>query len=71
MSFKWDLSLDLINPTGLFYPLLLFESHIARMTEITESADIEEIKKENDRIIVKIFGLNYEKFFPQEHQCEK
>jgi hypothetical protein len=33
--------------------------------------DIEEIKKENDRIIMKIFGLKYEKFFPPEHQCEK
>jgi hypothetical protein len=34
------------------------------MTETTENVDIEEIKKENDRIIMKIFGLKYEKVFP-------
>ena len=41
------------------------------MTETTESADIEEIKKENDRIIMKTFGLKYERYFPQEHPVEK
>ena len=41
------------------------------MTETTKDKDIEQIKKENDRIIMKIFGLNYEEFFPQERQDEK
>ena len=59
------------KPARLFYPLLLFEGHITRMTETTESADIEEIKKENDRIIMKTFGLKYERYFPQEHPVEK
>lgn len=56
---------------GLHYPLLLFEGHCTRMTEGNEDIDIEEIKKENDKIIMKIFGLKYEKFFSQEHQDEK
>ena len=38
------------------------------MAETTNEKDIEQIKKENDMIIMKIFGLEYEKFFPQEHQ---
>jgi hypothetical protein len=37
----------------------------------TEKADIEQIKKENDTIIMQILGLNYEKIFAQEHECEK
>ena len=37
----------------------------------TEKADIEQIKKENDSIIMKAFGLDYEKVFAQEGQCEK
>lgn len=41
------------------------------MTEDTEDTDVEEIKKENDKIIMKIFGLQYEKFFPQVNQDEK
>ncbi|MDP9488706.1 MAG: hypothetical protein M3P28_00685 [Thermoproteota archaeon] len=33
------------------------------MTETTDDRDIEEIKEENDKIIMKIFGLKYEKAF--------
>ena len=55
----------------LDYPLLLFEGHSTRMTETTKDKNIEQIKKENDRIIMKVFGLKYEKFFPQERQDEK
>ena len=40
------------------------------MTEI-EKLDIEKIKKDNDRIIMKVFGLDYQKVFAQEDQCEK
>lgn len=62
-------------PLGKFpplnYPLLLFEDHCTGMTDTTKDTDIEEIKKENDRIIMKIFGLQYEKYFSQEHQDEK
>jgi hypothetical protein len=32
--------------------------------------DIEQIKEENERIVVQTLGLNYDEFFPQEHQCE-
>lgn len=48
----------------------MFEVHNT-MTEDTEDTDVEEIKKENDKIIMKIFGLQYGKFFPQENQDEK
>jgi hypothetical protein len=41
------------------------------MIENIDKVNINRIKKENDTIIFKIFGLDYEKFFPQEHQCEK
>ena len=41
------------------------------MTEDKKNADIERIKKENDRMIMKAFGLDYEKIFAQGHQCEK
>jgi hypothetical protein len=41
------------------------------MTEFTENISIEKIKKENEKIIMQTFGVEYEKFFPQEHQCEK
>jgi len=40
------------------------------MSEI-EKIKIEKIKKENDRIIMKAFGLDYQKVFAQEDQCEK
>lgn len=33
--------------------------------------DLEQIKSENDRIIMKAHGLEYEKVFSQDHQCEK
>ena len=33
------------------------------MTEDTEDKDVEEIKKEDDKIIMKIFRLQYENFF--------
>jgi hypothetical protein len=49
----------------------LFEGHCTGVTHTTKDPDIEEIKKENDRIIMKIFGLQYEKYFSQEHQDEK
>jgi hypothetical protein len=39
------------------------------MTEIREN--IEKIMDENDKIIMETLGVYYEKFFPQEHQCEK
>ncbi len=29
------------------------------------------IKQENDKMIMKAYGLEYEKFFPQDHQDEK
>ena len=38
------------------------------MAEVTE--DIEEIKKDNERIIMKTFGLDYEKYFSQERPDE-
>jgi hypothetical protein len=41
------------------------------MTHVTEKDNLEIIKKENEMIIMKTFGVEYEKFFPQEHQCEK
>ena len=41
------------------------------MIKVTEKKDMGNVKKENDRIIMKVFGVNYEKFFPKEHQCEK
>ena len=40
------------------------------MTKI-EKLNIEKIKKDNDRIIMKAFGLDYQKVFAQEDQCEK
>jgi len=61
-----DLSHQVLNLTRIFY-----EVYCTLMTETIEDTDIKEIKKENDRIIMKIFGLDYEKFFPQEHQYEK
>ena len=41
------------------------------MIKVTEKKDIQRVKKENDMIILKVFGVKCEKFFPQEHQCEK
>lgn len=41
------------------------------LSEFKDDIDIEQTKRENDRIIMKIHGLEYGKFFPQEHQCEK
>lgn len=41
------------------------------MTKAGEERDVEQINSDNDRIIMKAFGLEYEKFFPQEHQDEK
>lgn len=52
-------------------PVIIVWSLQYRMTEYTEDTDVEEIKKENDKIIMKIFSLQYEKFFPQEDQDEK
>ena len=49
--------------------MLLFLSYV--MTETSEDTDIKQIMKENDRIIMKIFGLDYEKYFSQERQDEK
>ena len=49
----------------------MFEYHCTRMNGATKGTDIEQIKKENYRIVMKIFGLKYGKFFPQEHQDEK
>ena len=37
------------------------------MTEVTDEV-LEKIKKENERIIMKTFGVEYEEYFPQEHQ---
>ena len=39
------------------------------MEDDKDEKEIERIKVENDKIIMKIFGLDYEKFFP-EHQDE-
>jgi hypothetical protein len=41
------------------------------MPIVNKKRDINEVKNENDKIIMKIHGVKYEKFFPQEHQCEK
>ena len=41
------------------------------MTHVTEKDSIEKINKENEKIIMKTFGVEYEKFFPKEHQCER
>ena len=41
------------------------------MTKAREEIDVGKINSENDRIIMKTFGLDYEKFFPQEHRCER
>ena len=41
------------------------------LIEMSKKIDVEQIKRENDRAIMKIHGLEYEKFFPQEHECEK
>ena len=40
------------------------------MIKDTQKKDIKRVKKENDRIILKVFGVKYEKFFPQERQDE-
>jgi hypothetical protein len=40
------------------------------MVKGIEKKDIRSLKKENDRIILKLFGIKYEEFFPHERQCE-
>jgi hypothetical protein len=32
------------------------------MTEVTDKVRLEKIKKENERIIMRVFGVGYEKF---------
>jgi hypothetical protein len=39
------------------------------MTDDKDEKDIEGIKVENDKMIMKFYGLDYEKLFP-EHQDE-
>ena len=41
------------------------------MTKAREEIDVGKINSENDRIIMKTFGLDYGEFFPQKHQCER
>ena len=41
------------------------------MSQVTDEVGIEKIMEENEMIIMKAFGIEYEKFFPQNHQCEK
>ena len=41
------------------------------MPEVIEHREIDEVKGENEKIIMEIFGVKYEEFFPQVHQCEK
>lgn len=41
------------------------------LTGTRETIDIEQIKRENDMILMKIFGLEYEKFFPLDSEDEK
>jgi hypothetical protein len=41
------------------------------MAAVKTKRDIQEVRDENDKILMKIQGIEYEKFFPQEHQCEK
>ena len=48
----------------------MFVGQDTRVTDTTENTHIEEIKKENDKIIMKIFGLDYEKYFAQKSQDE-
>lgn len=40
------------------------------MTNVTDKVNLKKINKENEMIIMKTFGVEYEKFFPKEHQCE-
>ena len=44
---------------------------IVGVGEIRKIRDVERIKEENDRPIMEIFGLEFEKVFFQEQQCEK
>jgi hypothetical protein len=41
------------------------------LTGFREEIDVQQIQRENDRIIMKIHGLEYEKFFAQEPEYEK
>jgi hypothetical protein len=41
------------------------------MPKACENIDVGKINSENDRIIMKTFGLDYGKFFPQEQECER
>jgi hypothetical protein len=41
------------------------------VSQVTDEVGIEKIKTENEMIIMKAFGIEYEKFFPQNHQCDK
>lgn len=41
------------------------------MTKLSKKVSIEKIKDENDRLVMKSLGLDYEKVLVQEHQCDK
>ena len=53
-----------------FEPLYSMKT-ILYVSQVTDEVGIEKIKEENEMIIMKAFGIEYEKFFPQNHQCEK
>lgn len=40
------------------------------MTQVTEKVSLKNIKKENEKMIMKTFGLEYEKYFAQRRQDE-
>jgi hypothetical protein len=41
------------------------------MTQLTEKINIKKINEENDRLVMKSLGVDYEKFRAQGHQCEQ
>jgi len=45
-------------------------SALLTMTDDKDEKDIERIKVENDKMIMKFYGLDYEKLFSQENQDE-
>lgn len=59
-----------LNCVRILEAVIMFVGQDTRVTENTENTHIEEIKKENDKIVMKIFGLDYEKYFAQKRQDE-
>lgn len=51
---------------SLYNPYIV-ESALVSVSETDITSDLEQIKTENDRIIMKIFGLEFDEYFPQGH----